>query len=109
LETLQIVRDLENTIATIDDTTVDTRDRVSDLTNMVSGVTKDVKLLRAQVTSIVNNISKIEIQNSALTKEVQEFNLMVVTMREQLTRLIQHLAAPTANSVTDSEVVHTTH
>ena len=109
LETLQIVRDLENTIATIDDTTIDTRDRVSDLSKMVSGLTKVVKSLQAQVTSIDGNLLEVKSQNAALTKEVHEFNLMVVTMREQLTTLIKLLAAPASDSVTIPVVVDTTH
>ena len=80
----QIVRDIEISIATIDDTTVDTRDRVKELTD-------EVKILQSQITEMEDGFGSISAQNVALTNEVRELRAITVSMRQHIATLIRQL------------------
>ena len=80
----QIVRDIEISIATIDDTTVDTRDRVKELSD-------EVKILQSQITEMEDGFGSISAQNVALTAEVRELRTIIVSMRQHVATLIRQL------------------
>ena len=81
-ETLQIVRDLDNTVATIDDTTVATRDGVLDLAEAV-------KTLQAQVEGIGDNQSIVKVQNAVIAEEVRELRAALIEMHKSLATLVE--------------------
>ena len=78
-EAVQLIRDLENAVATVDDTTIATRDT---LREFVEGVT-------AQLVDIEEGNSIVKAQNAALTEEVRELRHVVVTMRSHIATLIR--------------------
>jgi len=61
----QITRDVEIAVATLDDTTVEVRDRVRELT-------EDVKTTQAQITDIEECVATIRAQNAVLMEELRE-------------------------------------
>jgi len=78
-EAVQMIRDLENAVATVDDTTIAIRDT---LREFVEGVT-------AQLVDIEEGNSIVKAQNAALTEEVRELRHVVVTMRSHIATLIR--------------------
>lgn len=85
VEVRQIVRDLEVTAATIDDTTVATRDAVKDLA-------EEVRTAQTQIGNVEEDMATMKAQNAALTEEVRELRHAVVTMRSHVATLIRLLA-----------------
>jgi Mg2+ and Co2+ transporter CorA len=65
----------------------------------VSDLTEEVRTLQDQVESIDDNFSKVKAQNAALTEEISELRLAVVTMRTHLATLIRILAPLSAEPV----------
>jgi hypothetical protein len=86
-EIRRIVIDLETTVATIDDTTVDTRDKVRDLS-------EDVRSLQIQTNDVEDGIGHLKAQNTAMTEEIKELRHAIVTMRNHVATLIRLLAVP---------------
>jgi hypothetical protein len=78
-EAVQMIRDLENAVATVDDTTIAIRDT---LREFVEGVT-------AQLMDIEEGNSIVKAQNAAFTEEVRELRHVVVTMRSHIATLIR--------------------
>jgi hypothetical protein len=89
-EVRQTVRDLEVTVATIDDTTVETRGQIRDLAEDV----------RVGLDAVDEGMGCLRAQNTALTEEVRELRVAVNTMRQHIATLIRLLAGePVQDSV----------
>jgi septal ring factor EnvC (AmiA/AmiB activator) len=80
VETLQLVRGIENIVTTIDDTTVSTRDRVTDLAYLV-------KTLQEQLEGIDGNVSMLKAQNVVLSVEHHNLHRAVAVLSEEARKL----------------------
>ena len=80
VETLQLARGIENTVTTIDNTTVSTRDRVTDLAYLV-------KTLQEQLEGIDGNVSMLKTQNVVLSVEHHNLHRAVAVLSEEARKL----------------------
>lgn len=78
----QIVRDLEVSVATIDDTTVSMRSRLADLD-------EEVRTAQQQLTNIEEDTALIKAQNVAMVEEMRELRHNFTVMRSHLASLVR--------------------
>jgi hypothetical protein len=87
-ETEKSLRELENSVATVDDRTVAIRDSLG-------GVAEDVRTLQDQVDGVVGDLDTVKAQNVALGEEVRDLRTAVDALRVHVATLVELLTSRT--------------
>ena len=93
----QVVKELESSVATVDDTTVATRDRVTDLA-------EEIRTQQIQLNDVAEDVGAIKAQNAALAAELSELRGIMLAVRNNMASLVRSIMTGMKPGTTPSAV-----